>query len=70
MMPTIGTPAPIVIEKSSASEPAELEAVTCILKVPNTVGVPVSEPPLNRVKPVGTPVAVQVGVGDPVAAKE
>lgn len=47
--------------------PAEFIAVTLIELVPASVGVPDKSPLPENVKPVGTPVAVHVGVGLPEA---
>jgi hypothetical protein len=40
--------------------PTELWAVALIVNVPPTVGVPLKSPDIDKVSPVGTPVAVHV----------
>jgi len=49
--------------------PLELDAVTLMVAAPELVGVPLSTHELDRFKPAGTPVAVQV-IGASPAEKE
>lgn len=70
--PITGGPdgASMVIVIALESVPAVLVAVTVTLLVPAVLGVPVSTPPDDNVKPEGKPVALHVGLGLPVATKE
>ena len=54
---------------TSCVSPLELVAVTLIVAAPELLGVPLSTHALDRLKPAGTPVAVQV-MGTSPAEKE
>lgn len=59
----------MVIERVLVALPAVLEAVSLTVNVPDAVGVPVILPALEHDSPEGSPVAVHVMGGVPVAVR-